>query len=268
MQDAEWIIIRDWFQGYEACFSGPDGKLPPLLQGKAGHSRRVSANARDLAVDLGHSRGEVLHAQTAGLLHDVGRFPQFRDFGTFSDPRSINHGERGWTVLCEDPDFLRLSVSRRGDLLAAVRHHNCRVLPEQLSPSERHLTEIVRDSDKLDIFKVILDAIQSGDVEKNETIFLHVPAEGGPNPLIVECIRNGRTASYEHIRNRTDFGLQLLSWAFDLAFDATCRRLIDRGLFDAIIAHLPDDPTVRESVDIARTHLHRRVAAAGAAGQA
>jgi hypothetical protein len=259
MQEAEWIVIREWFQNYGAAFAGPDGKLPPLLQLKAGHSRRVAANARDLAADLGHTPGEVLHAQTAGLLHDVGRFTQFRDFGTFSDPRSVNHGEQGWTVLRGDPAFNRLSLPRRDDLLAAVRHHNRRALPEDLNPSERHLTEIVRDSDKLDIYQIILDAMQSGEFDKNEAIFLHVPPEGAPNPVILECIRAGRTASYEDIRNRTDFGLQLISWVFDLAFDATSRRLIERGLFDALIARLPDEPIVRESAAIARGHLHRRL---------
>jgi hypothetical protein len=263
MKEAEWATVRDWFRDYSAGFSGPDGKLPPLLQLKAGHSNRVAANARDLAADLGHSPGEVLHAQTAGLLHDVGRFTQFRDFGTFSDPRSVNHGERGFDVLREDQDFGRIPVPRRDDLLAAVRHHNRRVLPEDLNPSERRLTEIVRDADKLDIFKVILDAIKSGEFDKDEAVFLHVPAEGKPNPVILECIRAGRTASYEDIRNRTDFGLQLLSWAFDLAFDATGRRLIERGLFDALIGHLPDDPLVRESAALARAHLHRWAAGSG-----
>lgn len=260
MQHAEWTTVRDWFRAYRAGFAGPDGKLPPLLQLKAGHSSRVAANARDLAADLGHTPGEVLQAQTAGLLHDVGRFTQFRDFGTFFDPRSVNHGERGFAVLSEDQAFARIAMPRKNDLLAAVRHHNRRVLPEDLSPSERHLTDIVRDADKLDIFKVILDAIQSGAYDKDEAVFLHAPPEGKPNPVILECIRAGRTASYEDIKNRTDFGLQLLSWAFDLAFDATGRRLIERGLFDALIDRLPDDPLVRESAALARAHLHRQAA--------
>ncbi len=259
MQESEWVPIREWFRDYGTAFVGPDGKLHPLLQLKARHSRRVAANARDLAVDLGHAPGEVLHAQTAGLLHDVGRFSQFRDFATFSDSRSINHGERGWDVLRENPEFVRMSLPRREELLTAVRYHNRRTLPEDLDPAERRLTEIVRDSDKLDIFKVILDVLKSGEFDRNDVVFRHIPREGAPNPVILECIRNRRTASYEDIRNRTDFGLQLISWAFDLAFDATCRRLLDRGLFDALVVHLPDEPAIRESVAHAREHLQRRI---------
>jgi putative nucleotidyltransferase with HDIG domain len=258
MNEGQWVEAREWFGRYGAGFAGADGALHPLLQGKASHSRRVAANAEEIARDAGLADGEVLFARTAGLLHDVGRFPQFRDFGTFSDPRSIDHGERGHAALSEDPHFSLLDMPNREDLLASVRYHNKRVLPDTLSPGERRLTDIVRDADKLDIFKVILDALDNGDFEKNATVFLHAVPEGPPNPVIVQCIREGRTASYADIRCRTDFGLQLLSWAFDLSFDGTCRRLIERGWFDGIIAKLPSYPEVEEAAAIARTHLMRR----------
>ncbi len=258
MQEEQWLVIRDWFRDYGTGFAGPDGKLHAMLQRKAQHSRRVAANAAEIARESGAAPGEVLFVQTAGLLHDVGRFPQFRDYGTFSDPRSVDHGERGFAALCEDPAFVQLDLPGRSDLLASVRYHNKRVLPENLTPSERRLTDIVRDADKLDIFKVILDALENGDFEKNDLVFLHVAPEGPPNPAIVDCIRQGRTASYTDIRNRTDFGLQLLSWAFDLTYAATCRRLLERGLFDAIIARLPDYPGVRDSAALARQQLVRR----------
>jgi hypothetical protein len=243
---------------YGLGFAGADGALPPLLQGKTQHSRRVAANAAEIARESGVTEGGVLVAQTAGLLHDVGRFPQFRDYGTFSDLRSVDHGECGYAVLCADPAFTQLDLPARADLLAAVRYHNRRVLPEALSPSERRLTDIVRDADKLDIFKVIIDALDNGDFEKNAEVFLKASPDGPPNPAILDCLRQGRTASYGDIRNRIDFGLQLLSWAYDLAFQATCRRLVERGLFDGIIERLPDHPEAREAAGVAKAHLLKR----------
>ena len=57
---------------------------------------------------------------------------------------------------------------------------------------------------------------KAGSMRKT-TPFSRTRLPGGmPNPVIVECIRQGKTASYEEIRNRTDFGLQLLSWSFDI----------------------------------------------------
>lgn len=258
MQEHEWNGVQDWFRGYGAGFLEEDGRLHPLLQVKARHSRRVAANARDIAHDLGYDRAGILHVQTAGLLHDVGRFSQFREYRTFSDHKSIDHGERGFSVLSADESFGNLQTPNRADLLASVRYHNRLAIPDTLTASERRLTEIVRDADKLDIFKVVLDAVESGEYEKNESIFMNKPPDGPPNPVIVDSIRQGKTASYEHIRNRTDFGLQLLSWAFDFVFDATCRRLVERGLFDAMMARLPDEPDTREAAAITREHLMLR----------
>lgn len=257
MTESEWKEIQEWFKGYGAAFAGEDGQLHPMLQGKTKHSWRVSAHARDIAQDQGYSPSGVFEAQTAGLLHDVGRFTQFREFGTFHDPKSINHGERGYAVLSADAGFARLPVPKREELLASVRYHNRRVLPE-LPAGERRLTEIVRDADKLDIFKVILDSLKESESQRKDSIFLNAAPDGPPNPVILECMRQGRTASYEDIRNRTDFGLQLLSWVFDLSFDLTCRRLVEQGLVESLIAQLPDDPASREAAAIARAELKRR----------
>lgn len=258
MQEQEWMAIRDWFRNYEAGFAGPDGTLDPLLRLKSSHSRRVAADARDLALELDWAADPVRLAQAAGLLHDVGRFTQFRDFGTFSDPKSVNHGERGWEVLRRDPAFNALPIPRRNDLLTAVRYHNRRVLPDGLPAEALKLTHVVRDADKLDIFEVILGALRGGAADENPGILLSVPPEGPPNPAILDAIRNGRTAAYEDIRNRTDFGLQMLSWAFDLKFEGACRRMIDRGLFDELIGRLPGESGVREAAALARAQLFRR----------
>lgn len=258
MREDQWRAARAWFDGYGAGFAGPDGTLPPLLQGKAQHSRRVAANAAEIATGLGLADGDVRFARTAGLLHDVGRFPQFRDHGTFSDPKSIDHGECGYGVLAGDPVFAALDLPGREELLVSVRYHNKRVLPEGLTPAGRRLTDVVRDADKLDIYKVILDALGSGDFERNETVFLGAVPDGPPNPAIVQSIREGRPASYADIRNRTDFALQLLSWAFDFAFAGTCRRLVERGWFDAILERLPDDAEARAAAGLARAFLMKR----------
>ncbi|MFO7535332.1 MAG: HD domain-containing protein [Kiritimatiellia bacterium] len=257
MRELEWLSVQNWFRGYGVAFAGEDGQLHPMLQSKTKHSWRVSAYARDIALDIGCSPAGVLHAQTAGLLHDVGRFSQFQEFGTFHDPKSIDHGERGFTVLSADADFARLPVPKRDELLASVRYHNRRFLP-QMPDEERRLTEIVRDADKLDIFKVILDSLKEAESQNKDSVFLNMAPDGPPNLAILECLRQGRAASYEDIRNRTDFGLQLLSWVFDLTFDLTCRRLVEQGLVEQLIARLPDDPICREAAGIARAQLRKR----------
>jgi len=68
----------------------------------------VAANARDLGRDLGCSPEEVLHIQSAGLLHDVGGTPSSQRLSTFNDPQSVDHGERAM-MCCAGSAFARLS---------------------------------------------------------------------------------------------------------------------------------------------------------------
>lgn len=44
-------------------------------------------------------QSDILIAEAPGLLHDVGRFSQLVEFGTFSDTDSINHGESGYKII-------------------------------------------------------------------------------------------------------------------------------------------------------------------------
>ena len=42
---------------------------------------------------------------TAGLLHDVGRFPQYSMYGTFFDSASVDHGCLGAEIITEKFDW-------------------------------------------------------------------------------------------------------------------------------------------------------------------
>ena len=76
--------IRKWFENYASDYYRRCGRLHQLDL-KERHSRRVAENAGLLADDLGWSDSDRCLAVAAGLLHDIGRFPQYRDHGTFYD---------------------------------------------------------------------------------------------------------------------------------------------------------------------------------------
>lgn len=120
----------------------------------------MASNCESIAKSLGISQKDVDIAWEIGMLHDIGRFEQLRRFDTFDDSKSIDHAKFGADLLFvdglinsfeEDENIYPL-------LEKAVRYHSLYRLPEDLSEKELLFGQIIRDADKVDIYKSCYEA--------------------------------------------------------------------------------------------------------------
>jgi putative nucleotidyltransferase with HDIG domain len=210
--------------------------LPPMLEMKKKHSRRVSriclAIADALRLD---EEGDEEMAYMAGLLHDVGRFKQFKEYGTFNDGESFDHGDAGAEIIANEFDLTGMSDFEIKSLTSAVKHHNKRRLPDTLSLKTYKWAALVRDADKTDIFMTVQKRIDSGKIE--EMIPRHT-FEGGLSPELVKEIEETGSGSYKHARSLADYRLIQLTWGCDLNYIPTLHLLESEGIFDKIAADL------------------------------
>lgn len=213
------------------------------LQIKLVHTRNVLENARTIVTSAEHAEltGPVARAALlAALYHDVGRFEQFARFGTFRDADSLNHGCLASKLIRtqkflddEAPQVRRLA--RIGVCL-----HNRYHLPK-LGELELLVTNVVRDADKLDIFRVMAQhlnaAVPAGDV------VLHVKNEPECwTPAVAETILRGEVPGYGDLRYINDFRMLLVSWFKDLGFACSRTMLARSGHVEAVLAGLPNNP--------------------------
>ncbi len=61
------------------------------IQRKYYHSNRVMSLSQLVAKHSGMDSSNYDIAKVVGLLHDYGRFPQWRDYKTFDDNASVDH---------------------------------------------------------------------------------------------------------------------------------------------------------------------------------
>lgn len=249
------------FFAYAEPFSPPDC-LP--LQIKLTHTREVLANARAIVefgegllckLNLDHmsnsarintemTRIEMTCADVtraallAALYHDVGRFEQFTRFGTFRDADSINHGALA-SQLIRRHGFLddETAQVRRLARIGVCLHNRYR-LPA-LGAHEALVTAVVRDADKLDIFRVLAQhlnaAVPSGDV------VLHVRNEPLKwSPAVAEMVLAGQVPNYSDLHYINDFRMLLVSWLRDLGFAFTRKRLAESGHVEPVLSGLPE----------------------------
>ncbi len=155
-------LAESTFAAYTAAYNVADEKVKLKID----HTYRVAQLCERIARSQQMEDIDIELAWLIGLLHDVGRFEQLRQYGTFSDADSINHAQFGADILFKEGkicDYLpetKLVKVCNDDLNlieTAIRWHSAFRLPEDLDERTLLFCNIIRDADKIDIFKVNVD---------------------------------------------------------------------------------------------------------------
>ncbi len=247
--------VRNWLKIYVSGYLAGDGALGEVSAIKWGHSLRVARHCREIAGETGWSDHDTSLAELLGLLHDAGRFSQFAEYGTFADAVSVDHGMRGVEVIQAAGVLDALPGIDRSRILDGILAHNQRLIPDTTPPEALPFARIVRDADKLDIFRIIMERIEGGAYREHLRSALQIERTGPATPGAVEEILRNETVSNGNIRTVADFGLMQISWVFDINYPPALRRILDLGYIDRIVACLPDGSGVRKAVAHIREHL-------------
>ena len=252
--------IQRWFGEYVDEFRGQDGQLPRLLQLKLEHSVRVAEDARGMARDLGWTDADANTAEAIGILHDVGRFSQYVEFKTLSDRHSINHAARSWEVVDQEIVLSGVSTTDCQRIKDAILYHNQIEIPPGVTKDSLPFVRLIRDADKLDIFMVFHELVSTNQLQQHPELLFGVPADGPPNPELVDLIRTQRNAPFSMIKSLTDFKLIQMSWVYDIHYPPAFDRIHERDILGKLESLLPPSPEAREVAGLARGHVRSRTA--------
>jgi HD superfamily phosphohydrolase YqeK len=246
MNSSTFHQIQSWFLQYVKEFLGEKGKPDSLIRMKLIHSRKAAEICRSLAEELGWSSEDNITASALGLLHDVGRFSQFAEYGTFADADSLDHGERGRIVIKESGVLSSCSATNQDQILNGILFHNRRTIPSDADPESLPFVKLVRDADKLDIYRIIRERIATNNLGNHLKEALWIRAEGPANPLALAEIRNRQTVSFENILTVADFTLMQMSWVFDINYPPARQRISEDGVLNLLASTLPEEKEVFE----------------------
>ena len=253
--------LRAQYGAYVDEYRGADGKLPEMMQLKLTHTMMVVAAAKRIAKEEGFDARTATACEAAALLHDTGRYEQLKLYNTFRDADSVDHAvfshdivkKKGWLDGWADGPAI----------LTAVLVHNRREIPsEGMDALTLAVCKTVRDADKLDIFRVLEDQVGKKDWRTDSRAFWNLKTVSAPNPVVVECIRDGRPVAYQDITCLADFVLIQVGWMISgLEYAASRRMCVERGHLEfrrKFMRELTDDPAVDELCDLAAAALGAR----------
>jgi hypothetical protein len=200
----------------------------------------VAADARAIAAGQDWPEGEVCLAEAIGLFHDIARFPQFKQYRSFSDADTIDHGDLGVQTLKNENLLDGIADEPRALILHAVQHHNKKELPPPglTAHEEKHL-RLIRDADRLDIFFICWDSIRTGHIHEHPEIIMNIDFYGPPTPAVLAQFERGGTIDYRGMKSMADRFVLQLSWMHDLSYASTKRLVCERGILNKFIDVLP-----------------------------
>jgi hypothetical protein len=248
--------IKEWFNAYVQSFACTQGDWHPPYQIKLEHSRRVALESRNLARDLAWASADQNMAEAVGWLHDVGRFSQFKEFATFFDAESVDHGERGWCVVRQSGVLSGLDHHEQACILDAIHYHNVKSMPERLDGETLPWMKLIRDADKLDIFHTVHTAITRDGFQDLPRMLPQVRLNGPISPNVIRELHTHRSCSVGDVRSLGDFLLLQLSWIYDINYAVTFRQIDQRDTVSKIARELPRDcGTVNDLVEEAERFI-------------
>lgn len=234
---------------------------------KIDHTYRVAGLCQRIAESLGLSEPDVDIAWLLGMLHDIGRFEQIRRFGTFNDAQSVDHAEFGADLLFKEGLIRKFAegyyeeceLARSGNeeaeqiiknnehhnkdtglLEMAIRQHNKYRVKEDLTERQRMFCDILRDADKVDIFKVNADIPME--------IIYDVTTEELKNGVItkevLESFYKKETVLKSVRRSAVDHIVWHISLLFELVYKESYRQAKEQGYVYKLLDFKSDVPEV------------------------
>ncbi len=221
---------------------------PPMVRDalrlKQLHTACVAENSVLLATSAGCSPRQTELAQRIGWCHDLGRFLQFRQYHTFDDSKSLDHGLLSLKLVKALGLDRDLAPDERGLLWAAVLLHNRRSLPAGLPARTRFFAALLRDADRLDIFRIFTGYYRQIPVP-GSPLELNYPDTGEITPAVAQAIIAGISPPYELGTSVQDMRLIKLSWVYTLETPGAVDLFRSSGILDATRSVLPDTDEVR-----------------------
>lgn len=215
--------IRSAFHSYTEQYDLSDKKV----ELKIDHTYRVADLCERIAQEEMLPEQDVRLAWLLGMLHDVGRFEQLRQYGTFMDAESVNHAELGADILFREGKIRDYVTDEGEDIFIemAVRVHNAYRLPESLNGRSKKLCDILRDADKIDILKVNAEI----PAEEIYGVATEILKHSEVSEEVVKSFYEHRAVLGKLKKTAIDYVVGIASLAYELVFPVSRRIAADQG---------------------------------------
>ena len=220
---------------------------------KIEHTYKVVEISEYIAKSLKLNNEDIYLAKIIALLHDIGRFDQAKFFDSFDDYMTIDHANHGVKLLFDDGLIKDFSIDEKYHdiIFHAVKSHNKYAIEEDLTEKQLLHSKIIRDADKIDIFRVILNSpiIFTDNVfTENEII----------SDKIFEYIMNSKLIDRRHRKTKIDNQVSYIGFVFDYNFDISLKYIKSKDYVNTLIdGFIYENPDTKRKMALIKNHANK-----------
>lgn len=200
-------MLEEQFKKYVSNYDSNDEHISL----KINHSFRVMALQEKYAKLLKFSTEDQEIAKIIGLLHDFGRFEQWRVYHTFVDTKSVDHADYSVEVLFNQNEISKFDIpSKWYDIIKfAIKNHNkLQIEPTEDERKIKH-AKLIRDTDKIDILYLLGELGELNNQVEEEPI----------TKLVENEILQGKDIDRRLLKNKNDRYALKFAFAFNIYND-------------------------------------------------
>ena len=254
--------VKNVFKKYTDNYDTSDEKIKL----KVDHTYRVAALSERIARSLGLGDDDTNLAWLIGMLHDIGRFEQLKNYGTFSDAESIDHAHYGVELLFEDgiiekfvgenaakdlkgtKDLKETAVKSENEeketkeiseldiLRTAIWNHSAYRVEEGLTDRVKIFCNIIRDADKIDILKVNYDVTLE--------VIYDVTTEELKNSGVTDEVMKAFMEHHAVLRSLKKTPIDNLvghaALVFELVYNESFKIVKEQGYIEKMLSYVPE----------------------------
>lgn len=266
--------VEKAFWDYVENYNSRDDKVRLKIE----HTFRVAALCEQIAKSIGCVDEETDLAWLTGILHDIGRFEQLKNYGTFNDAQSIDHAAYGADILFQEgkirdyigdirdvdkgkscPSTSVCSQAESADRNIAelienvVRYHSAYRLPEEFDDTTKKFCNILRDADKVDILKVNVDF----PLEEIYNVTTDELRNSEVTEAVMESLKKERATLRSLKRTAVDNVAGHISLVFELVYPESLRVVEEQGYLEKLLSFESQNERTQEQFREIRRVMER-----------
>ena len=188
------------------------------------HSIKTAKLCKNIASSIFDKPELIDLAYNIGLLHDISRFEQWDTYQTFIDRESFDHGDYSVFLLFDQGLIQNYNINPTlyPYLYIAIKNHNKLQLSEQELDAfcsefnlnkeiALNLCKIIRDADKLDIIRLLIENPKDMDISPFAT-------QKGYTPEMMNDFKSHHLCDFKNRNSILDFAIGYLAFPFDFNF--------------------------------------------------